>query len=226
MRRSERIWRRFQLLGLEDWYRMSEVSSWCDRVDGSTIIAAIDSGRLDDLAVILPYTTSGDYVGSRVEASNCLALLEAYPETAWKRSEMYHSTMALVWLRDMVAVLSEAHEHHGLVDDLRSLQQYPVLDEDTVSALEMEDMLEAWECWAQSDLMGEIASIVINDDDDDDRDYSDLVPIELGSLDGAAWDYGHAEGCGWYFDVERLARHVVDDRPDLVRWVTQAREPS
>lgn len=225
MKRSERVWQRFEAMGLDCWHRMSDSLSWATQVDRGTIIAALDSGRLDELAVILPYTVSGDYIGSRVETSNCRALLESYPETVWERCEGYGSSMALIWLRDMVAVLSEAHEHHGLVDDLISLQSYPVLDECSMSELEMQDMLEAWECWGQSDLMREIAGMVI-DDDDDDRDYSDLVPIELGSLDGAAWDYGHSEGCGWYFDIERLARHVVDDRPDLVRWVTQAREPS
>lgn len=218
-KRSERIWRRFERLGLVDWYRMEDVSSWCDRIDGEAVKRAIESGKLDGIAVILPYTVSGDYVGSRVETSNCRALLEAYPETVWERREMYSSSMAMVWLRDMVDVLSEAHEHHGLLDDLEELQRYPVLDESALCELEMEDMQENWDSWAQSDLMREIGNITI--EEDSDLDWRDLQPIELGQLESASWDFGHAEGCGWWWDIERLAKHVVDERPELVRWVTQ-----
>ena len=214
--RSERIWRRFEKLGLDNWWRMEDVSSWCDRIDGEAVVRAIESGKLDGIAVILPYTVSGDYVGSRVETSNCRTLIEDYPETVWERREMYDSTMAMAWLRDMVAILSEAHEHHGLLDDLEELQRYPVLDESAMCELEMEDMQENWDSWAQSDLMREIGALTITGDGD--LDWSDLHPIELGDLDGAAWDFGHAEGCGWWFDIERLARHVVDTMPQLVRW--------
>lgn len=215
-KRSERIWRRFERLGLDNWWRMEDVSSWCDRIDGETVKRAIESGKLDGIAVILPYTVSGDYVGSRVGTSNCRTLIENYPETVWERREMYFSSMAIVWLRDMVAVMSGAHDHHGLLDDLEALQRYPVLDEQLLSELEMEDMLEAWDGWAQSDLMREIGRLAITGDGD--LDWSDLHPIELGDLDGAAWDFGCAEGCSWWFDVERLAKHVIEHKPELVRW--------
>lgn len=216
-KRSERIWRRFEQLGLDSWHRMSDSLSWATQVDGTTVMNAIESGKLDGIAIILPYTVSGDYIGSRVETSNCQELLKAYPDTVWERHEGYGSSMAMVWLRDMVAVLSEAHEHHGLVGDLESLQHYPVLDEEAMSELEMDDMMEGWTSWAQSDLMAEIWEL-IQPDDDDERDYHDLLPIELGDIGHAAWDYGHAEGCGWYFDIRRIARHIVEESPSLIRW--------
>lgn len=215
---SERILRRFSRLGLDSWHRMSESLSWCTQVKEDAIKRAIESGKLDGIAVILPYTVSGDYIGSRVETSNCRELLKAYPGTVWERCEGYGSSMAMVWLRDMVAILSEAHEHHGLLADLESLQDYPVLDDQAMSELEYDDMMDGWDSWAQSDLMGEIWDLIKPDGDDDDRDHHDLLPIELGDIGHAAWDYGHSEGCGWYFDLKRIAKYIVSESPSLIRW--------
>lgn len=207
--RSERIWRRFEQLGLVDWWRMEDVSSWCDRIDGEAVKRAIESGKLDGIAVILPYTVSGDYVGSRVETSNCRTLLEAYPETVWERLESHGSSMAMVWLRDMVAVLSESHEHHGLLDDLEYLQRYPVLDECLWSQLELEDANECWDSFGAWDTARRLRDMGYDVDEDD---VNGLPWWE--SDDGRG--HHHSEGCSYYFDYAVIADWIVEHHSDIL----------
>lgn len=214
-KRSERIWRRFERLGLDNWYQEEYPMSMTE----ADVIRCLDSGEYGSSYVIIPYTSSGDYVGSRVETSNCEMLRENYPDIVCVKHYGFGGTAARVWLGDLVDSMAKNHPSHAIWDDLKSLQSYPVLDEQLMYELEMEDMLEAWTSWAQSDLMREIGALTIADDSD--LDWSDLHPIELGDLEGAPWDFGHAEGCSWYFDIELLAKHVIEHRPYLVRWVTK-----
>lgn len=216
-KRSERIWRRFEQLGLDDWYQEEYPMS----MTKNDVIRCLDSDEYGSAYVVLPYTSSGDYVGSRVETSNCEVLRENYPDIVCVKHYGCGSTAARVWLGDLVDSMATNHQSHAIWDDLKSLESYPVLDEQRMTELEMEDMQEAWDWWAQSDLMGAIFNLVV--EDEYDQNPWDLEPIELGQLESAAWDYGHAEGCGWWWDIERLAKHVVEDRPELVRWVTQER---
>lgn len=87
---------------------------------------------------------SGDYGGSLVELSNLQTFLEEFGK---RRGvfELYggHGSSGLAL--DVRAVTTE------ILEDLAALADYPLRDEEHLSALEYEKEIEAWECWAEND---------------------------------------------------------------------------
>lgn len=98
---------------------------------------------------VLPsYASGSDYSGDLVEVSNHKALLEMMPDSYTDGLEYLdysggYGTFGLAIRFDAVA--------EALIESLEGLEDYPVLDEDLHSQLEMESQNEAWESDIRSD---------------------------------------------------------------------------
>ena len=122
----------------------------------------IDWGSLhkeDGSIVIVPYTSWGDYYGSTAERSN-----QAYLEKEWDWAYVvrgdYGSRAIAV---DLSSITTEQQDE--LDDVIRSLNDYPVLDDDLLSEVEMELEQEDWDSWIEKDIRRELDRIDFDNDD-------------------------------------------------------------
>ena len=112
----------------------------------------------------VPYTVWGDYVGSTVERSNYRSLLGDYPETF---IEIYGG----YWSH--VLYLPTFKLSQDLVDVIRGLFDYPLVNEEDHSQLEMEIAWEMWDGWLKSEVEdGLNATYEIDTDDWSDEDWT------------------------------------------------------
>ena len=222
--RGQRVVNRFRSVGIVSYLSDDSFS----RPTESDIIKAIDSGSIpNDLIAELPYTLSGDYVGSHVESSNRKYLIENYGIVR-SRFGGFYSEYAGVSIVDLIESINPNHNDNRLWDDLADLQRYPVLDDSLLSELENESMSEEWELWGRSDLERAIL---------DRLDIFGLDSIDsISELEKDSefietlYDNSHSEGIGYWFDVDRIAKRIVEseDMLDLIQfdvsgWVNSIR---
>lgn len=98
----------------------------------------------------VPYTGYSDYSGSTVERSNCNCFLDTFEEylgiSMWEMYGGYGTRGVLITL--------ELYENNDEVKDIiDSLFDYPLINEDEMSSLEMEIENESWDDWIKSDLI-------------------------------------------------------------------------
>lgn len=154
---------------------------------------------------------SGDYCGAPHTASNMRVLLEEFSGPELRScSGGYGAQSVAVDPR----YLSEA-----LLENLQSLESYPVLDEDDCSALELELQQEAWESWAQRDFSRALEkrlSSALEDEDMAEETIESLSPDSLCSLFYALADkgsiYWESQGSpDQWIDCERVADELSEE---------------
>lgn len=118
---------------------------------------------------ILNFTLHGDYVGSTVEKSNYYVLqdlLKELYENRFKTQQEYeltslfelnenyldysggYSTYAIAIIGDLPAL-----DWQVILEAIESVEQYPLLDEDHYSSLQLEDCWESWTSWQYFDIV-------------------------------------------------------------------------
>jgi len=108
-----------------------------------------------------------------------------------------------------------------MIETIKSLEDYPILDECDWSNLEIDDQNEAWDSWASSDWrraveskLGELLPENTDTDADEILDSVENLDSKLLELFHACMEQSNAywleqyQG-GWYVDVDRVAS-VVD----------------
>ena len=157
------------------------------------------------------YATGSDYSGGSVHESNYQVLaellLEHHPRDAepvvWARTSGGHGTYGIVV------------RYGDLEDDVRdaidALEDYPLMDEEHHSNLEMEQQDAAWENWGRSDFIKAVAKL-----EGKDRDALDaaLTPDEWYSvfhamMESANENWEDQQGAGQYIDTGKLAEELT-----------------
>lgn len=150
-----------------------------------------------DLAEV-PYTSGSDYSGGSIEVANKRAFLEDYGNRAGVY-ETYggYSSYGVVITRACLAANPDIRE------TIKSLEDYPLIDEELHSLVEMEAEDEAWESWAASDFERLL-------DPDMDKDYPEDRIRELfdNAREVANVYWENEQGNNAYIDLERVAKHV------------------
>jgi hypothetical protein len=146
--------------------------------------------------VEIPYTVSGDYVGSLYERANCQGLREDYPGVFVTVYSSYRTD----WLVARADTVLDDDET-DLPGVLAALLDYPVYDDERASMLEQELISEAWDDWAQYDIRRAMREILAARGDTD----TDEVDIPIGTL-------------GDYFDLcETVGRYpYAEDASNVV----------
>lgn len=120
----------------------------------------------------VPYCTYSDYSGSTVERSNCRVFLEMFANegNVWPIYGGYGTTGVLV----RYSYYLENEEMRDVID---GLSDYPVIDEDDWSELEIEIENECWDSWIKYDLSRamEEAGLTVPDDDKLYQIYRDAM---------------------------------------------------
>jgi hypothetical protein len=166
----------------------------------------------------IPYTCSGDYIGSLVEASNRAAILEDWAATNGEDDAIdceppyvlsgNYSIETLAWPAWCPLT-------RNLAEIIERLESYPLIDEERHSEMEWEAGAEAWSDWAQGDVerdlitaTEDLGSEVLHDA------IADMTPEDWWDVVALAEDGGnplwHSEGIGATWSTEEMATRLAD----------------
>jgi hypothetical protein len=153
--------------------------------------------------------TGSDYSGSLVEKSNQKELLEQFGKLPGVH-ELYGDmgTYGLVFHVPTVMTWDES-PRTALIDMLKGLENYPLIDEEAHSMMEFEAQQEAWSDWAASDFKreleksAELYDLEVLDDDAFLRFFEQV-------RDRANVYWETETGGNVYIDLKRIADKVTD----------------
>lgn len=106
-----------------------------------------------------------------------------------------------------------------MLEDILSLENYPLLSEDDHSYQESEDQQEAWENWAERDFRRALENrlcTVLEDEEEAETILESLSADSLSSLfhglSNAIGEYWQEEHCsGWWMDCEKVAESLSEE---------------
>jgi hypothetical protein len=163
------------------------------------------------------YCQSGDYGGAVHYRSNANVLLGEFSSPQCR--ELYGS------YGSHGVAIDPRYLSEELLENLQSLESYPVLDEDALSHLELELQGEAWESWARSDFSRKLESLLCDllsahyEDGDDERAEQSIESLsedQLWSLFSNAAEeanlYWESQHNDVYIDCDRVAESLSEDQ--------------
>ena len=164
-----------------------------------------------DLLYIIPERMShGDYSpGRAVEKANQRSFLASHAESSSPNAIVHlhggHGTSAIA------IKLSELTE--PMLQDLICLENYPILDEQELSEVELEGQKESWDCWVKSDFIKELEATF----NLEFGDLSDETVFELfETLRERSNTYWCENGCDQSIDLYRIVKSATLD--DVADW--------
>lgn len=177
------------------------------------LVKLISERRLWAISTVVfcpDYFSSGDYGGSLVELSNLQSFLEDHQgeNGIW---ELYggHGSSGLAL--DVRAITPE------ILEDLGSLQDYPLRDDDHLSHLEIDKETEAWESYIKSDFRRALERKI-----EDLLESGGYSPAQLELADLAIAEIPEselysilsdlAESANIYWETEAISRWIDIDR--------------
>lgn len=173
-----------------------------------------------DLYLFPRHTCGSDYSGSTVERSNYRVLLEEYRDLA---VDVYggHGTYAVAF--SVKTLLTDSGDpdtedrKDQLLDALECLEDSPLLSDDDLMHLEMEQQREAWTSWASRDFVQALEKrFEVELDGYTDDDLWALF-CDVADEANEYWECG--EGWSMWIDVEAVAGHVEDY--DIADWIVE-----
>ena len=165
------------------------------------------------------YMTYSDYSGSVVERANCQEFLEQFKDV-----EGVYETTGGYGTRGVAISLSAITG--DMLDLLDALNDYPVIDDEALSELEMDLENEDWESWISYDFKRALHKKFDQEEEDGNpetcsEDWIDaLTEDQLYTLyrercdkTGTYWEPESA--VGGYVDIDRLVEGMtIEDLPD------------
>lgn len=155
------------------------------------------------------FFSSGDYGGSLVELSNLQAFLEDHGKKpgVWELYGSYGSSGLALDIRFI---------DEDMLEELSSLQSYPVVSEDHLSHLELEKEQEAWEDWTREDyrkeLQKRLEELFPEAEETIESRLEELEEEKLFSLFQQAMESGNVywetEATSRYVDCQEVAAHT------------------
>lgn len=141
-----------------------------------------------------------DYSNGRiVQASNLKAFLEEFKNCSGVH-KVYggHNTFGIAVKIDCLT--------EEMIEIFTSLEDYPLLDEELMSDMELEEQNEAWESWVQSDFQSEIEKHLKIDINDIGKRFDEL----FHHLTEEANEYWFEDGCSQYIQLEPIAQECTE----------------
>lgn len=160
-----------------------------------------EQSRKGTVELFFPSHLSGsDYSGSSLERSNYGVFVEEYAKTLgtlWFETPGSHGTFGVAIRMDCADV--------DILETLQALSDYPIMDEDHMSNLEMEEQNKQWESSDRYDFVRQLEK----------RSEMELDNVEVDDIDTLAHEamqglelYYQADGADHYIDVKALADAV------------------
>jgi hypothetical protein len=159
--------------------------------------------------------TFSDYSGSSVERANCQTFLEQHEET-----EGVYETTGGYGTMGVAITLSAITEE--MIEILDALQDYPVIDDEALSALEMKLEDEDWDSWIKDDFRRALKKTLQLPDDDPEADEDPSVEEMIDAITDEKLYEFYRERCektntnwyaesavGGYVDIDALVKGVT-----------------
>lgn len=174
----------------------------------------------EEIYFYVPCASGSDYSGSTVEKSNAKVFEETYGENEWVHS-VYggHNTYAVaVGLTGLLGCDEDTFD--AICEALEGLADYPLLDEEAHSELEMELSDEAWDSWAKGDFIRALEKAFEDDAEFEWPDDSTLRKFFEDKREEAN-EYWWCEGYGpdMYVRVDKVVEGITFD--DLEKWAVR-----
>ena len=139
-----------------------------------------------------PYLCFGDYDNScEVERSNHRVFMEMFGSDKDVLERFYHYGAEYIYIRSTT-------ENNEIIECLAALENYPVIDDQDVSLMNMEMFGESWENWIRSDFENMVLK------------HFDLCDIEYEDSDLLEWFNQLTERANIYFEVESGGNGYID----------------
>jgi len=193
---------------------LSSLGSTATQLSPEEAVALICERRLWQSVSILwlsNHCLSGDYCGAPHTASNARVLLEEFSGPELRSCSGGYGAQSVA--------IDPRYLSEALLENLQSLENYPVLDEDNCSALELELQQEAWESWAQRDFgraLEKKLTSALEDEDMAEETMESLSPDSLHALFYALADKGSIywesqSSLDQWIDCERVADELSEE---------------
>jgi hypothetical protein len=193
---------------------LSSLGSTATQLSPEEAIALICERRLWQSVSLLwlsDHCLSGDYYGAPHTASNARVLLQEFSSPELRECIGGYGARSVA--------IDPRYLSEELLESLQSLENYPVLNEDDCSALELELQQEAWESWAQRDFSRALEkrlSSVLDNEDLAEETMESLSPGSLYALFYALADKGSIywesqSSPDQWIDCERVAEELSEE---------------
>ncbi len=157
--------------------------------------------RFDTVELFFPgYLCGSDYSGNTLERSNYAVFCEEYSDSLgelWWETPGGHGMFG-------VAIRADCTDE-SIVETLKALADYPIMDEDHHSGLEMEEQNEQWYSCDRADFVRQLEK-------HSEMDLDDVDDVDVDSLANEAMEntslYYEADGADHYIDIDALADAV------------------
>jgi hypothetical protein len=155
-----------------------------------------------------PLLSFGDYDNScAVERSNVRTFMEQHEES--RGIDWIHLSGAYGYECIAIKLLSTNEE---IIECLAALSDYPVMDDEDVSSIEMEMESEAWDNWIERDFKNKVVKHYSAWDSEAD---SDTLRELFSQLKEKTNTYGQVESGGnYYIDLDRLIAGLPEIAPE------------
>lgn len=168
---------------------------------------------------IMPHPLSGsDFAGSSYTRANYNSFLSSYGDLPGIH-QVYggHGTYAIVISLEAYQVALDGDDddtYADMLDTLRALEDYPVIDEEEMSRVEQGWQDEAWDDWACNDYLKALSSVwgleFLSVDTGVVRLVFEITADSIG-------EYWESEGSSCYIRVERVA--AATDYSEIQEWI-------
>jgi len=192
-------------------------TDWPESAESYVSGLSDDCEESNEIYFYVPYASGSDYSGSTVEKANAKVFEETYGSEEWVHS-VYggHSTYAVaVGLTGLLTCADDTFE--AICEALEGLADYPLLDEEAHSALEMELSDEAWDSWVKGNFTRALDKAFEDNAEFEWPDDSTLRKFFEDKREEAN-EYWFNEGYGpdMYVRIDEIVKGITFD--DVEKW--------
>lgn len=170
-----------------------------------------------ELYFYVPCASGSDYAGSTVEKANAGCIEESYGEHDWVHPVYggFNTYAVAIGVTGLLGCDEDTFDE--LCETLEGLADYPVIDEDALSALEMESADEAWDSWCRDDFTRALDK-AFEDEAEFEWPTDPALRAFFEEKAQEANEYWFNEGFGpdMYIRIDEIVKGI--DFDDVVKW--------
>jgi len=196
----------------DDWpeYVLEHVKAFVKTLDTHKYTDRSDNREwVDKVFYLLPHASFGDYDNSSfVERANAKEFDEMFSFVSQRHGD-YYSVFTGIDQDDLDAIKWDDLE--SLIETCNALEDYPIINEETMSELEIEAQNEAWKDWGLNDFRKELVKRFGEYYEDFIEALSDdmLTEVFYKAADKANEYWESEAGGGVYIRIERVVEKGI-----------------
>lgn len=213
-------------LGPGDWAKVYGEDFDVETTTDNFSYGHLDFRKESDSNVFVPkYLTGSDYSGSLVERSNYEVFMEMFGEVPG-----VHAVYGVHGTYGIAIAKKTLEENEEIQEQLDRLSDYPILDEDHHSKLEMEAQDKAWDVWGEYEFKQELVKVItpyvqeildetkneadakeITDRYVDDQSDSKIYEVFHNAMEESNTNWENEQGPSMHVDLKRVVDKGISD---------------